>query len=159
MNCVDLPLLESTLATNDILVRDVAERVLAAVDAGGNRRVALLGLSFKHLTDDLRESPNVALAEMLIGKGVDIRVHDPVVNMARLSGANLRYVQAKLPHLQKVLHDDPAEALDGAHVAIVSSADARVVDAVIAADTPVVIDLNGRLGPLEALAGYEGVGW
>jgi GDP-mannose 6-dehydrogenase len=58
-----------------------------------------------------------------------------------------------------VLHDDPAEALDGAHVAIVSSADARVVDAVIAADTPVVIDLNGRLGPLEALAGYEGVGW
>lgn len=159
MNCVDLPLLESTLATNDILVRDVAERVLAAVDAGGNRRVALLGLSFKHLTDDLRESPNVALAEMLIGKGVDIRVHDPVVNMARLSGANLRYVQAKLPHLQKVLHDNPAEALDGAHVAIVSSADARVVDAVIAADTPVVIDLNGRLGPLEALAGYEGVGW
>ena len=159
MNCVDLPLLESTLVTNDILVRDVAERVLAAVDAGGNRRVALLGLSFKHLTDDLRESPNVALAEMLIGKGVDVRVHDPVVNMARLSGANLRYVQAKLPHLQKVLHDDPAEALDGAHVAIVSSADAKVVDAVVAADPSVVIDLNGRLAPLEGLAGYEGVGW
>ncbi len=159
MNCVDLPLLESTLVTNDILVRDVAERVLAAVDAGGNRRVALLGLSFKHLTDDLRESPNVALAEMLIGKGVDVRVHDPVVNMARLSGANLRYVQAKLPHLQKVLHDDPAEALDGAHVAIVSSADALVVDAVVAADPSVVIDLNGRLAPIEGMAGYEGVGW
>ena len=159
MNCVDLPLLESTLATNDMLVRDVAERVLAAVDASGNRRVALLGLSFKHLTDDLRESPNVALAEMLIGKGVDVRVHDPVVNMARLSGANLRYVQAKLPHLQKALHDDPTEALEGAHVAIVSSADAAVVDAVVAADPSVVIDLNGRLAKLEAMAGYEGVGW
>lgn len=159
MNCVDLPLLESTLATNDMLVRDVAERVLAAVDASGNRRVALLGLSFKHLTDDLRESPNVALAEMLIGKGVDVRVHDPVVNMARLSGANLRYVQAKLPHLQKALHDDPTEALEGAHVAIVSSADAAVVDAVVDANPAVVIDLNGRLGKLEALAGYEGVGW
>ncbi len=159
MNCVDLPLLESTLATNDMLVRDVAERVLAAVDASGNRRVALLGLSFKHLTDDLRESPNVALAEMLIGKGVDVRVHDPVVNMARLSGANLRYVQAKLPHLQKALHDDPTEALKGAHVAIVSSADAAVVDAVVAADPSVVIDLNGRLAKLEAMAGYEGVGW
>ena len=45
MNCVDLPLLESTLDTNEMLVRDVAERVLAAVDASGNRRVALLGLS------------------------------------------------------------------------------------------------------------------
>ena len=159
MNCVDLPLLESTLATNEMLVRDVAERVLAAVDAGGNRRVALLGLSFKHLTDDLRESPNVALAEILIGKGVDIRVHDPVVNMARLSGANLRYVQAKLPHLQKVLHDDPAEALDGAHVAIVSSADARRRGRRGRRRPPGRHRPNGRLGAAGGAPGYQGVGW
>jgi GDP-mannose 6-dehydrogenase len=161
MNSVDLPLLEASLATNEMLVRDVADRVLAAIDAGdGNRRVALLGLSFKHLTDDLRESPNVALAEILIGKGVDVAIHDPVVNMPRLSGANLRYVETRLPHLQKVLHDDPVAALDGARVAIVSSADAGVVDAVVAAAPALVLDLNGRLGPaLEALPGYEGVGW
>jgi GDP-mannose 6-dehydrogenase len=58
-----------------------------------------------------------------------------------------------------VLHDDPAEALAGAHVAIVSSADPGVVAAVVAADPAVVIDLNGRLAPLEELSGYEGVGW
>lgn len=162
-NDVDLPLIESTLHTNALLVHDVAERVLAAVDehvaAGGCRRVALLGLSFKHLTDDLRESPNVELAEILIGKGVDVRLHDPVVNMARLSGANLRYVESKLPHLQRVLHDDPVEALAGASVAIVSSGDPAVVAAVVAADPELVLDLNGRLAPLEALAGYVGVGW
>src|SRR4029079_16071889 len=125
-------------------------------------QIALLGLSFKHLTDDLRESPNVALAEILIGKGVDVRVHDPVVNMARLSGTNLRYVQAKLPHLQKVLHDDPAEALSGAHVAhalaaplvaMLASAAPAGVAPVVTADPAVVIDLNGRLAPLEALPG------
>lgn len=162
MNSVDLPVLQGTLASNEMLVREVADRILHAVedDGGTNRRVALLGLSFKHLTDDLRESPNVALAEILIGKGIEVSVHDPVVNMAHLSGANLRYVQARLPHLQKVLHDDPADALRGAHVAIVSSADPAVVAAVVAADPPVVIDLNGRLGTgFEALAGYRGVGW
>ncbi len=162
MNCVDLPVLDASLASNDMLVRDVAERILLAVDASGgrNRRVALLGLSFKHNTDDLRESPNVTLAEILIGKGLDVRIHDPVVNMAHLTGANLRYVQERLPHLQKVLHDDPAAALRGAHVAVVSSADRAVVDAVAAARPPVVLDLNGRLGaPLETLDGYEGVGW
>ncbi|MBA3907381.1 MAG: GDP-mannose dehydrogenase, partial [Pseudonocardiales bacterium] len=79
--------------------------------------------------------------------------------MSRLSGANLRYVSERLPHLQKVLHDDPVAALDGAHVAIVSSADAGVLDAVVAVDPPVVLDLSGRLTPLEALAGYQGVGW
>jgi GDP-mannose 6-dehydrogenase len=161
MNSVDLPILQGAMASNEMLVRDVADRVLHAVDdAGGDRRVALLGLSFKHLTDDLRESPNVALAEILIGKGVDVRIHDPVVNPAHLSGANLRYVQARLPHLQKVLHDDAADALDGARVVVVSSADAAVVEAVVAAAPPVVLDLNGRLGAvLESLPGYAGVGW
>ncbi len=163
MNCVDLPVLEGSLASNEMLVREVADRILHAVDdaaASGNRRVTLLGLSFKHNTDDLRESPNVALAEILIGKGLDVRIHDPVVNPAHLSGANLRYVQARLPHLQKVLHDDAAEALHGAHVAVVSSAGRDVVDAVVAAKPPVVLDLNGRLGaPLETLDGYQGVGW
>jgi GDP-mannose 6-dehydrogenase len=162
MNCVDLPVLEGALASNEMLVRDVADRVLHAVDASGgdNRRVTLLGLSFKHNTDDLRESPNVALAEILIGKGLDVRIHDPVVNPAHLSGANLRYVQARLPHLQKVLHDDAADALHGAHVAVVSSGSPDVLDAVVAARPPVVLDLNGRLGaPLETLDGYEGVGW
>ncbi|WP_214401525.1 nucleotide sugar dehydrogenase [Pseudonocardia lacus] len=162
MNSVDLPILQGAMASNEIVVREVADRVLHAVDAAGDgdRRVALLGLSFKHLTDDLRESPNVALAEILIGKGVDVRIHDPVVNPAHLSGANLRYVQARLPHLQKVLHDDAADALDGVRVAVVSSADAAVVAAVIAAAPPIVLDLNGRLGDvLESLPGYAGVGW
>lgn len=171
MNCVDLPVLEGALASNEMLVRDVADRILLAVDSaagaadattsdGPNRRVALLGLSFKHNTDDLRESPNVALAEILIGKGLDVRIHDPVVNPANLSGANLRYVQARLPHLQKVLHDDAADALAGAHVAVISSTDRDVVDAVVAAAPPVVLDLNGRIGaPLETLDGYQGVSW
>lgn len=162
MNSIDLPLLQASLSSNEALVRDVADRILRAVDSGRdpNRRVALLGLSFKHNTDDLRESPNVALAEILIGKGLDVRVHDPIINMARLTGANLRYVTERLPHLRRVLYDEPAEALEGAHVAIVSSAGASVVDAIVAADPPVVIDFNGRLGVrLEQLAGYQGVGW
>ncbi|WP_245585703.1 nucleotide sugar dehydrogenase [Pseudonocardia asaccharolytica] len=162
MNCVDLPVLDAVLVSNDMLVRDVAERILRGVDARGgeNRRVALIGLAFKQQTDDLRESPNVALAEILIGKGLDVRIHDPVVNPTRLSGANLRHVQKRLPHLHRVLYDDVAEALDGAAVAVVGSTGPDVAAAVVAARPPLVLDLDGRLGAeVECLAGYEGVGW
>lgn len=162
MNSVDLPLLQGALVSNDQLIRDLVDRILRSVEETGNvnRTVALLGLSFKHQTDDLRESPNVALAETLIGKGIDVRIHDPVVNPAKLTGANLRYIQSRLPHLQKVLHDTAPLALEGAQVAVVSTADPRVVRAVAAAGPRVVYDLHGRLGAdVEALEGYEGVGW
>ena len=162
MSSVDLPVLEATLASNERVARDLADRVLGRVEEAedADRRVALLGLSFKHQTDDLRESPNVALAEMLIGKGLDVRIHDPVVNPAQLRGANLRYVQSRLPHLHRVLHDDAHQALKGADVAVVSTADPDVVSAVVRANPRTVFDLHGRLGAsFEALDGYEGVGW
>ena len=122
--------------------------------------VALLGLSFKMNTDDLRESPNVELAERLIGKGFNVRIYDPIVNPARLVGANRRHIEAKLPHLTPLLTHEPAEALQGADLAIVSSNDHAVLDALPRIPPRHLIDLSGRLGTeVESLPGYEGVGW
>jgi len=155
-NGADLPLLAGTLATNELVVNEVVDRVVGS-DA---RTVALLGLSFKMNTDDLRESPNVELAERLIGKGYDLHIYDQVVNPARLIGANRRYVESKLPHLGRLLTREPGEALRDADVAIVSSSDGSVLDALLAAPPRHLIDINGRLGDsVEALPGYEGLGW
>jgi GDP-mannose 6-dehydrogenase len=153
---VDLPLLAGTLATNELAISDLVSRVVAS----DVRAVALLGLSFKMNTDDLRESPNVELAERLIGKGFDVRIYDPVVNPARLTGANRRHVESKLPHLRRLLHREPGDVLRGAGVAVVSSSQAEVVDALLTFPPPHLIDLNGRLGSaVEALPGYEGISW
>ncbi|MGZ0146859.1 UDP-glucose dehydrogenase family protein [Kribbella sp. WER1] len=156
MNDTELPLLSGALATNERSVRDIVDRVIA----GPGREIALLGLSFKHATDDLRESPNVELAERLIGKGYNLRIYDAIVNPTRLVGANLRHVQSKLPHLQRVLTDDPHAALAGADLAIVSATDTAAVEALLDNPPARTIDLGGRLGAeVEALPGYEGVGW
>lgn len=156
LNGADMPLLTGTLATNELVISEVVDRV-AASEA---RKVALLGLSFKMATDDLRESPNVEVAERLIGKGFEVRIYDQVVNPARLIGANLRYVQSKLPHLERLLADVPSAALADADIALVSVNDPAVLEALIAAPPPRLIDLSGYLGPeVEALAGYEGLSW
>lgn len=156
MNGADLPMLAGTLATNELVISDVVDRVAASA----GREVALLGLSFKSATDDLRESPSVELAERLLGKGFNLRIYDSIVNPNRLVGANRRHVESKLPHLRRVLADEPAQALRGADVALVSSHDPAVVDALVATPPPWIVDLSGRLGPaVEALPGYEGIGW
>jgi GDP-mannose 6-dehydrogenase len=156
MNSVDLPLLSGTLSSNELAVADVVDRVTI----GSGQVVALLGLAFKVSSDDLRESPNVRLAETLVGKGYEVRIHDPVVKPSQLIGTNRQYVESRLPHLQGFLADTAREALEGADLAIVSSSEAAVVEALLANPPQRILDLNGRLGPdVELLKGYEGIGW
>jgi GDP-mannose 6-dehydrogenase len=159
---LDVPLLAGTMQTNELVVRDVIERVIAS----GGRCVSLLGLSFKSGTDDLRESPSVDLAERLLGKGFEVRIYDPILNPFGLVGENLRQVHARLPHLERLLFRTPVDALAGADVVLVSTSAREVVDALrglAGATTPpprLVLDLNGRLGDeIESLSAYEGASW
>lgn len=153
---IDLPLLAGTLGSNELVISGVVDRVVAEE----GRDVALLGLSFKSATDDLRESPSVELAERLIGKGYNLRIYDAIVNPSRLVGANRRYVESKLPHLRRVLAEDPSAALRGAQIALVSTTDPATVEALLADPPRRIFDLSGRLGTrVETLPGYEGVGW
>lgn len=156
VNAVEVPLIAATLFTNELVVSDVVNRVLARP----NQQIAMLGLSFKMNTDDLRESPNVELAERLIGKGFDVRIYDPIVNPERLIGSNLRYIESRLPHLRKLLVGSPEQALENCDAALVATSDRAALDALRSTPPSWILDLHGRLGTeIESLPGYEGIGW
>lgn len=112
---VDLPLIQGVERTNELHIRHAADIVMAS----GSRKVGMVGLSFKPGTDDLRESPLVALAETLIGKGYDLRIYDPAVNLARLIGSNKRFIEETIPHIEMLLMDDLSAVLDHARVVVV----------------------------------------
>ena len=155
-NGVEIPMVGATMASNEVVVRSLVDRVLGT----GYRHVCLLGLSFKMDTDDLRESPNLEVAERFVGKGLDVRIYDPIVNPDLLVGANLRYLQSKLSHVNRLLAASPEEALEGAEVVIVASSHPAALAALKAADPRLVIDLHGRLGEdIERMPAYEGVSW
>jgi GDP-mannose 6-dehydrogenase len=99
---LDLPLLNSVLATNSQQI----ERALERIADYGSREIAFLGVSFKAGTDDLRESPQVTLVERLIGKGYNLRIYDRNVHMSRLLGANRAYIEEVIPHIAEILSDD-----------------------------------------------------
>jgi len=102
---LQLPLLPAVLASNECQLR----RAVRLIEQSGKRRVGLVGLSFKANTDDLRESPQVMLAEILHGRGFELRIFDPNIQLTRLHGRNLAYVDQHLPHLAKLLIDSPEE--------------------------------------------------
>ena len=73
-----LRLVETTIEVNDARKRSMASRVAAA--AGGDlhgKTVALLGLTFKPNTDDMRDAPSLDLAPQLIALGARVQAFDP----------------------------------------------------------------------------------
>jgi len=77
---VAVPMLSAVSHSNALHI----EHAMSAVLATGKRTVGMFGLSFKPGTDDLRESPLVALAERFIGKGLRVGIYDPAVSLSRL---------------------------------------------------------------------------
>jgi GDP-mannose 6-dehydrogenase len=156
MEGVSLPLLESTLATNnahlDSLIKQITQHP--------TRRVGLLGLSFKADTDDLRGSPMVAVAETLLGRGYQLRIFDPQLNLSRLVGANEAEIQRRMPHLASLLCATAGEVLDGSDLIVASQACAAI-DSLRPHVQPHhhVIDVNGWPALKELPCGYEGLCW
>ncbi|MDG5489902.1 UDP-glucose/GDP-mannose dehydrogenase family protein, partial [Sphingomonas sp. BGYR3] len=71
-------LIETTVAVNDARKRAMADKVIEA--AGGDvagRTIAVLGLTFKPNTDDMRDAPSIAIIEALQQAGAHIRAYDP----------------------------------------------------------------------------------
>jgi len=94
-----LPMLESVLPGNEEHLRRATQ---AALDLGPVR-LGVVGLAFKENTDDLRESPVVTMLEHLIGKGRDIRIYDPHIQMDKIYGSNRDYILNAIPHIGRLL--------------------------------------------------------
>jgi len=112
-----LPLIESLLPSNDEHLERAVEMVLET----GKRNIAVLGLSFKAATDDLRESPQVQLVKRLIGEGRQVRIWDDNVAMGRLIGSNRQYIEEVIPHIGSLLASTLGEALEKAEVVVIGT--------------------------------------
>ena len=110
-------LLRSILPSNDSHL----DRAIRLVQQSGTKKVGLVGLSFKSGTDDLRESPQVRLAESLLGQGYEIKIFDPDVRVTELVGSNLHYIDEHLPHLARLLCNDSSEIFSHSDLLIVAT--------------------------------------
>jgi GDP-mannose 6-dehydrogenase len=122
---VELPMLNGIMASNQAHLSRALDKVLAT----GKRRVGFIGLSFKTGTDDLRESPLVTLAEQLIGKGMQLTIYDPEVQLSQLLGANRRYIEQHLPHIGQLLQPKIEVAIESADVLVVGILTPAIADA------------------------------
>lgn len=152
---VDTPVIHSIDKTNEIQIA----RATKMLYRYWNKKLGFLGLSFKAGTDDLRNSPAVRVIESLLGKGSDVKIFDRNVNATMLTGTNKDYVDARIPHLSKLLIEDLDELVESSDVLIVNTKEREFVDKLTSVKGKIIIDFV-RLGDefLE-YENYSGINW
>ena len=152
---VELPMLSGVMPSNEAQVRLGVNKVLAS----GAKRVGIAGLAFKPDTDDLRESPMVTLVEALIGKGLDVRIFDRNVSLARLTGANKRHIEDEIPHIASLMCASEEDLLEHAEALVVTNGSDESAALVARAEPGcVLIDLTQGALPDACPGGREVTG-
>jgi GDP-mannose 6-dehydrogenase len=153
-----LPLFESIMPSNEEHLRRAFEMVLQT----GHKKIALLGLSFKAATDDLRESPQVQLAKRLLGEGCRLQIWDDNVELGRLIGSNREYIEHVIPHIGSLLNSNLEQVVQGSEVVVIAT---RAVDRALLTSLlrpgQTIIDLVNleKTRRLQTSTPYEGICW
>ena len=108
-HAVPQTIVEAVIRVNDAVKLRMIEKLRDLCDDGFNgKTVAVLGVTFKPNTDDMRDAPSLTIIPALLGGGAKVRVVDP---QGRREGEVL------LPNVS--WHDDPYEAAQGADLLVI----------------------------------------
>jgi GDP-mannose 6-dehydrogenase len=134
---LELPLLESVLPSNEAHL----DRGIRGVLETGAQRIGIFGLAFKENTDDLRESPVISAIEQWVGKGKDVRIFDPHIQLDAIYGSNRSYLVNALPHIGRLLVKDVDEILDWCECLVIAQKPAAGMGRRLAQSRKPMVDL------------------
>jgi GDP-mannose 6-dehydrogenase len=155
---LQLPLLEAIIPSNVKHIERAAEMILGT----GKKKAAILGLSFKPGTDDLRESPQISLIKRLLGEGFEVRIWDKHVSMGRILGSNRQFIEEVIPHLGSLLQPSLQQVVLMAEIVVIATTEVEWKTlATMLRPGQVVIDLVNVEKSLRVTgeASYEGICW
>ena len=153
---VAVPILSAILPSNELQIT----RGVQAVVEKGNRKVGILGFSFKAGTDDLRESPMVELVERLLGKGYDLKIYDRNVSMAAIHGANRDYILNRIPHISRLMTESLEDVLAHGKTIVIGNGAPEFADVPRrVAEGQTIIDFVRITDSRTVLGVYEGLCW
>jgi hypothetical protein len=145
-------LLSAVIEVNELQKRRVVQKLHKHLGSLRGKTIALLGLTFKPNTDDMREAPSLVLAARLLAEGAKVRGWDPVADGSELTGVEIC--------------DTVREAVRDADAAVIVTEWGELRE--LARDeirnamrNPLIVDGRNLLDPAQARAAgfaYDGIG-
>ena len=151
------PIFDALLEANEQQV----QRAYNMIKESGCKKIGMLGVSFKAKTDDLRESPLVTLANLLLDDGFELLIYDENVYRAKtMGGANQDYINNVIPHISKCLVETPKELTSAAELFVIGNPGENFAEILSSVDiSKPIIDLVRIDKALESREKYAGICW
>ena len=102
---LELPLVEATIRINQLQPETIFNKLRNVLGTLSGKKIALLGLTFKPKTDDLRDAPSLTISRLCLQEGAIINGYDPLVRSFPIKEVNL--------------YDNPYAALDSCDAAVI----------------------------------------
>ena len=152
---IDTPVISNIHKTNEIQI----QRAIKIIYKYWTKKLGFLGLSFKEGTDDLRNSPAVAVIEALIGKGCDIFIYDKNINLSLLTGTNKNFIESRIPHLSSLMIDNVQKIINTCDVIIINTKEKEFVPHLKNIKDKIIIDMVRLDETLLTKSNYIGINW
>jgi GDP-mannose 6-dehydrogenase len=155
-NYLETPVLEAIERSNEFQKDLVFRHILNS----GMQNIGFVGLAFKAGTDDLRDSPIIDVIERLLGKGFNVRIYDPHVHVAQLTGANRDYIMKRIPLISRFITQDLVETVKGSELVVIVNRDPDLEPVLLAHSAgKVIYDLAGQRLAAAVPGKYSGISW
>lgn len=154
---IEVPVLSAILDSNRLHIQRAVEWILRTKQ----KKIGILGLSFKEGTDDLRESPMVTLVETLVGKGFHVKIYDSDASLAKIFGANREFILREIPHISSLMCTSIDEAIRDSEVIVVGKSEGQFMKALAPyLGKKIIFDLVRITAASPAIPeNYEGICW
>jgi len=152
---LQVPLINSIHRTNEIQM----QRAISVLMKHSHRKIGFLGIGFKAGTDDLRNSPAVELAEVLMGKGIALGLYDQNVHISKLTGTNKEYIDQHIPHLSRHMVDDCRQLAEWSDVLVVCTKEPEFAQLLEEVTGKIVLDLVRIPAEIDPSNQYIGINW
>jgi GDP-mannose 6-dehydrogenase len=153
---VNVPVIDSINKSNELQI----SRAVEIIQHTKKKRIGFLGLSFKAGTDDLRNSPAVAVVETLLGKGYTVKIYDKNIHLSNLTGTNKVYIDFHIPHLSKLMVSDINDLTKDVDVIVINNKEQEYLDIVENTTGEVIIvDMVRLPESIRSKNNYLGINW
>jgi len=155
---IELPILNNVESSNSVHTSHIINKIFNFKI----NSIGIYGLAFKSDTDDLRFSKSIDVCEILLGKGMNIKVFDNAVNISKLIGANKEFLNLKLPHIDNLLVSSFDKLLESSNLIVLvhkpKSEEVDLIKSFLSKKNNLILD-SSLNKDFKIYSNYHGINW